>query len=305
MTNLIIPRLTPNSTTRLQLQGEVFGEYGISPSFEVKSPPAVPLISYQTIGLKVEPGPPQYGANGSAQFKFSKFTKLEATRTGFYRLRLLVRDALGRGDLKKKEIARLVSNSSDLSSLNGRDFNILDSRVSLTGKTWVVDLEVSNNYQPGVTTGNVDQNNSYVREVTVRRERSNFTVTIPKDNVFNNLINFKKPSTGVADIAVRDIPIYAYKNWYKEDTSKLPKLSMYDDQEINEKTPPTYSSGIRDAFLAGNSYTKSAFTDKKPNFVFYVAIARYYLRNGQWTGEWLQINKSNKAIWGKARLDGK
>ena len=304
MTKLIVSRLNKNSITKLMLKAEIFEEQGLSPSFEIKTPPAVPLMSYSNINLKVEPGPPQYTTNGSNQYYFSKYTKLEATRKGYYRLRVLILTNISRGELEPEETVRLRSNSTNLSDLDAEEFTVLKSYKSSTGKRWVLDLEVPEALKPGQDTATVDSDNSYVREVTIKRERSNFIVTIPRDSVYNNLVNARKPATGTLQLGVKDVPIYAYKNWYKENTSKIPKLSMYNNEEIDETTPPEYSSGMRDAFLSANSYQKMFFTDKKPNFAFYVSIARYYYRNGKWTGEWLQINKSNKAIWGRARLDG-
>jgi hypothetical protein len=310
MTKLTINTLWPNNNLRFAIEGEAYEEVAVSQSFQIKVPPACPLMSKEEIELTVGRPFDEYGGVGG-EFKFSKFSKQPHNRVGYYKLRILLKDAKDRKDLKKGDKVRIFSSSSLLDNLKGteigREYTILQSGLSQTGKTWVLDIEVPNFRALGADSGSVDPENSFVREVQPKRILSSFTVKISKDKVFDNLINVKSPVTGTPVKAVRDIPIYAFKNYDKENTAKIPKYLMLNGNKnltiVDEKTPPAYSTNLLQ-YANGPSFTNNFYIDSKPNFLFYVAIARYYLRDGKWRGEWLQINKSEKVIWGRATLNG-
>jgi hypothetical protein len=309
MEKLIIDNLWPNNTLRFALQGEAYEEVAISQTFKIKVPPAAHLISKSDVQVKVGPPIDQYGGAGE-QFNFSKFSRQPYNKSGYYVLRILLRDPKSPKNLKVGDKARIQTDSALLANLVGDNkfYTILYSAETITNKTWRVDLEVPIQYLPTVSSGNVNVNTSFVREVKPRKTLAQFTVSVEKDRVFDNLINVKKPATGQPVLAVKDIPIYAFVNFNKENSNKLPKLLMFKGAnnilEINEKRPPEYDEDMSKAYLAGPSFTQKLYIDEKRNFLFYVAIARYTRRNNKWYGDWLQKNKDGKAIWKKARLIG-
>jgi hypothetical protein len=305
MSKLVIPRLSPKSDIKFCLTGEVFEENPISSTFVIKVPPACPLINKTAIQLKVTSAPPIYTANGSKEFKFGGYKKFTYTKSGFYKFRIRLTTVKDRGSLKAGDTARIfVDGTTGLSALNANVFTIISSGPSPTGDAYVVDFEIPNSFVITSTYGFANPN-AYVREVTVKNERKTFQISLQKQEVFDQLIDIKNPATGTPRLVVKDMPIYAFKNYDKENSAKLPKKLLLNFDEINEETPPAYTIAMRDAYLAGTSYSKMLRSDENPNFIFYVAIARYKFANNKWTGEWLQKNSDNKAIWGKAILSGK
>lgn len=304
MSKLIIPRLQPKDKIKFVLTGELFGESPTSSIFEINVPPACPLISKTQILLTKEPADPTYTTNSSQQFYFAGFKKVTNHRTGFYTLRVRLVTTKNRGSLKKGDTARVITSSGLLTNLNANEYTILASGLSATQNSYVVDLEIPNAHTLGANSGTVNSSTDYIREVTVKTERKSFQISIPKEEVFDQLVNVKKVFLGITLNGVVDIPIYAYKQFDKENSSSLPKKILYNNIDIDEKTPPQYTDTLVTEYLSGPSYKKILRSDEKPNFLFYVAIARYTNTKGAWFGEWLQKNKEGRAIWGKAVLGG-
>ena len=126
-----------------------------------------------------------------------------------------------------------------------------------------------------------------------------FTVTIPNEEVFQKLINAKQNVSGVSDWIVRDIPIYAYRNYDGKIRAQDKLLLMFNDEEIKDSAPPTYSLQKEEALLVP-SYSVKWLVKEKPNYNFYVTIARYTKKGNEWKGEWLQVNSAKKPIWSRA-----
>lgn len=298
MSKLVIPGLKPEDSVKFYLTGEFYGENPSSISFNIDVPKACPLISKTNINLKVEDAKPENVAGPNAlTFNFNRYSKLNLPKQNRYKLRLTLTTKSERGTLKIGDTV-LVNAGGDLSSLNGNVFTIIGSGLTSNGQTAIIELDVRNTYNIPNARGSVSGS---ITEKYRKETYKKFTITTPK-NVFDNLINVRNPLKGTLVSQVIDIPIYAYKNFEGNDSVKEPRLLLFNKNiTINEKTPPEYNpNGFVPRYLQGNSYSAILRSDEKRNFLFYVAIARYRYANNKWSGQWLQVNKEDKAIWGKA-----
>jgi hypothetical protein len=300
MSKLVIPGLKPEDSVRFYLTGEFYGETPSSISFPIDIPKACPLISKTNIGLNVRAASDEVVRNNATIFPFNYYSKLTLSKKNFYKIRLRLGQRKDRGSLKVGDKVLVdVPSGSPLSNLDGQVFPIIASGPTSNNEAFIVDLEIPNSRAVSQPRGSVT--NSNLTEDYAIRKFKEFQITITK-NVFDNLINVRNPLKGTLVSQIIDIPIYAYKNFEGENSAKEPRLLFLNNTEINEKTPPAYSQNLVDAYLVGNSYKKRLRSDEKRNFLFYVAIARYRYANNKWSGQWLQVNKENKAIWGKAVL---
>lgn len=300
MSKLVIPGLKPEDSVKFYLTGEFYGENPSSISFNIDIPKACPLISKTNIGLNVKATSDEIVRNDASIFPFNYYSKLTLSKKNHYKIRLRLGQRKNRGTLKVKNTVLInVPGGSPLSNLNGQIFPIIASGPTSNNEAFIVDLEIPNSRVVSQARGSVT--NSSITEDYAIRKFKEFQITITK-NVFDNLINVRNPLRGTLVSQIIDIPIYAYKNFEGENSAKEPRLLFLNNTEINEKTPPAYSQNLVDAYLVGNSYKKRLRSDEKRNFLFYVAIARYSYANNKWSGQWLQVNKENKAIWGKAVL---
>jgi hypothetical protein len=180
---------------------------------------------------------------------------------------------------------------------------IYASNISNNKTGSYIDLRVSNTYQPTQTSGTANKTNDYLKESTGRKKQRRYTVQIPDAEVFQKLIDAKENTTGEPSWIVRDVPIYAYRNYDGKIKSSDKLLSMLNDSEISLKIPPEYSLNLRQNFLQ-KSFTRVFDIGDKPSYIFYVAIARYIKKGENWTGEWLQTGSSGNPFWSKAVKSG-
>lgn len=306
MKKLIINNLYPKNQYKFVLRGTVFEEEGTSSSFDINPPPGIPLLSKRDIKLDVSPRAGESFVGDNKTFNFSGFAKIPLDAT-YDTLRLRLRGGKNRGDLQKNDWVKFVSPESYFDNIDGRRYLVLKSYQSQTGKTWIVDIRVPKILIENVPSiGNTNPDNSYVVEVEKILKKSSFTITLPQQNIFDNLLNYSN---------IKDIPIYAFKNYDKTKVNgrQVPRHLLYGDLVngnnpsvvVNEKVPPDYltNQAMLNAFSAGPAYSKTLYTYREPDFVFYVAIARYTKENNVWSKEWLQVNKDNKAIWGVAKTN--
>lgn len=300
MSKLVIPGLKPEDSVKFYLTGEFYGENPSSISFNIDVPKACPLISKTNIELKVKASTDEIVRNNATIFPFTSYAKLTLSKKNFYKIRLRLGQRKSRGSLKVGDKVLInVPGGSPLSNLDGQVFPIIASGPTSNNEAFIVDLEIPNSRVVSQVRGLVT--NSNLTEDYAIKKFKEFEITIAK-NVFDNLINVRNPLKGTLVSQVIDIPIYAYKNFEGQNSAKEPRLLLLNNTEINEKTPPAHSQNLVNAYLVGNSYKKRLRSDEKRNFLFYVAIARYRYANNKWTGQWLQVNKEDKAIWGKAVL---
>ena len=282
------------------MTGEFYGENPSSIAFNIDVPKACPLISKTNIELKVKASTDEVERNGATVFPFNYYSKLTLSKKNFYKIRLRLGQKKDRGSLKIGDKVLIdVPGGSPLSNLDGQVFPIIASGPTSNNEAFIVDLEIPNSTVVSQVRGSVT--NSTLTEDYAIKKFKQFEITITK-NVFDNLINVRSPLKGTLVSQVMDIPIYVYKNFEGQNSAKEPRLLFLNNTEINEKAPPDWSQNLVDAYLVGNSYKKRLRSDEKRNFLFYVAIARYRYANNKWNGKWLQVNKENKAIWGKAVL---
>lgn len=296
MSKLVIPGLKSEENVKFYLTGEFYGENPSSVAFNINVPKACPLIYKTNIGLKVRNLTDEYVTNDATVFSFTSYSKLTISKKNAYKIRFRVNKSKERGTLKVGDTV-LVNSSGPLASLNGKVFKIIASVPSSNNDAFVVDIEVDSSISITQARGSVT--GSFTENYALRKFKE-FEITL-STSIFNNLINIRNPIKGTLISQVIDVPIYAYKNFEGENSTKEPRLLLFDNKiVINENTPPIFNNNFVNAYLAGNSYKNRLRSDQKRNFLFYVAIARYRYANNQWRGRWLQVNKEDKAIWGKA-----
>lgn len=113
---------------------------------------------------------------------------------------------------------------------------------------------------------------------------------------------------------VKDILVVAYKQWDKNLTDSIKRYYLTSSTKQNEtwevkEDPPSYQFA-KDHFCKNNEQitnfsTRIFFRDGK-KIAVYCTPVRYRLdkETNTWKGEWLQINKNKKVIWGRAESIG-
>ena len=193
----------------------------------------------------------------------------------------------------------ITAGDAGISTLNNKTVQVIANGILTDGGSFIK-LRVPTSFGvPSPTKKSVSPSTNSVTEFDGMVSNNKFTVTIPNEEVFQKLINAKQNVSGVSDWIVRDIPIYAYRNYDGKIRAQDKLLLMFNDEEINDSAPPTHSLQKEEALLVP-SYSVKWLVKEKPNYNFYVTIARYTKKNGEWKGEWLQVNSAKKPIWSKA-----
>jgi hypothetical protein len=303
MSQLNLKKLQPGDTVNFVVEGKIFENIARSAAIEVKIPTAAPLMSKVTTTYSPPVTIYTNTYNGGDEFGFIRFQKAGTLGASHYRLRLYFDTKKPKNQLSNGDIVRMIVNHSALTALNGQQATVYSSGISNDKSGSYIDLKVSNSYQTTQNSGNASKANNYLKESTGKKKQKKYTIQIPDAPVFQKLINVKEKVSGASSWAIRDIPIYAYRNYDGQIKSGDKLLSMLNDSEINFKEPPTYSLNLEENFLV-KSYTRIFDLGDKPNYMFYVAIARYTKKDGNWKGEWLQTSSSNKPVWSKAVKNG-
>jgi hypothetical protein len=303
MSQLNLKKLQPGDTVSFVVEGSIFEHIARSAAISLRVPTAAPLMSKVTTTYSPPVTVYTNVYNGGDQFGFTRFQKAGTLGSSHYRLRLYFDTKKPKNQLSNGDIVRIRTTTSTVAPLNGIEATVYSSGIANNKVGSYIDLKVSNSYQPTQNSGSTNQSNDYLKESTGRKKQKKYTIQIPDAPVFQKLINVKEKTTGVSSWAIRDIPIYAYRNYDGQIKSGDKLLSMLDNSEIDFKKPPEYSLSLEENFLV-KSYTRTFDIGDKPSYMFYVAIARYTKKNGQWDREWLQTNSSNKPFWSKAVKNG-
>lgn len=302
MSQLNLKKLQPGDTVSFVVEGSIFDHIARSAAISLRVPTAAPLMSKVTTTYS-PPVTVYTNTFSENEFGFIRYNKGPSIGLSHYRLRLYFDTIKPRNQFSNGDTIKIVAGHSTLTNLNDRQAQVIESGISNDKTGCYIVLKVQNDYQPTQNSATTSKISNYITEITGRKKQKKYTIQIPDAPVFQKLINVKEKPTGVSSWVVRDIPIYAYRNYDGKIRSGDKLLSMFDNSEISFKTPPTYSLSLEENFLV-KSYTRTFDIGDKPSYMFYVAIARYTKKNGEWSGEWLQTNSSNKPFWSKAVKNG-
>lgn len=297
MSNLVVDNINSEDKVNFYIEAEFFDDNVTSPILSFQTPKAAPLMHKVPIFVQSRSAPWESIVSDTKEVNFRKFVKRDLD-SNYYMLVLTIGDQEDRGQVSKDDYVRLVSDDPELSDLNGDRFKVLFSDLTSTKKTYQVKLRVGNSKTLNVDSGFVTPETSYLNVEEGRIKRQNFTISVPQDTVFNNLVSVRYPETGTLESSVRDVLIFAYKQ-YETNAGAIPKKLMSNDAEVTSDPPPDWSD-VKDEFFGKLSYSKTFSVRGATNFIFYVAIARYIYKDGKWTGRWLQKNSNNNPIWGRA-----
>lgn len=300
MTDLVIKNLQPSEKTKISLEGTLFGISTRSAAIEITAPPACPRMNIVKTTYKIDPG--KIRKTSANSYGFQRYLK-GATEGNFYTLVLYFSSTLPKRNLKAGDKIVMTAADSSISFLNNRILEVTANGILTNGGSFIKVRVLSSLGSPSPTKKSVSSTTNLVREFEGMVSVNKFTISIPNEEVFQKLINAKQNSSGVSDWIVRDIPIYAYRNYDGKIKASDKLLLMFNDEEIKDSKPPTYTLQKEEALLVP-SYSVTWEVKEKPNYNFYVAIARYIKKNGEWTGEWLQVNNAKKPIWSRAVKSG-
>lgn len=296
MTDLIVKNLQPSEKTKILLEGTLFGFSARSAAVEITAPPACPRMNVVKTTYTVDPGKEKKTTGNT--FGFNRYIK-GPTEGSNYNLTLYFSTKSARANLKVGDRVVMTAGDSGISTLNNKILQVIANGLLTDGGSFIK-LRVPTSFGiPSPTKKSVSSSTNSVREFDGMVSNNKFTVTIPNEEVFQKLINAKQNVSGVSDWIVRDIPIYAYRNYDGKIRAQDKLLLMFNDEEIKDSAPPTYSLQKEEALLVP-SYSVKWLVKEKPNYNFYVTIARYTKKNGEWKGEWLQVNSAKKPIWSRA-----
>lgn len=300
MTDLIVKNLQPSEKTKISLEGILFGFSARSAAVDITAPPACPRMNIVKTTYTVQPGKEKKTTGNT--FGFNRYIK-GPTEGSNYNLTLYFSTKSAKGNLKVGDRVVMTAGDSGISTLNNKILQVVANGILTDGGSFIK-LRVPTSFGiPSPTKKSVSSSTNSVREFDGMVSNNKFTVTIPNEEVFQKLINAKQNASGVSDWIVRDIPIYAYRNYDGKIRAQDKLLLMFNDEEIKDSAPPTYSLQKEEALLVP-SYSVKWLVKEKPNYNFYVTIARYTKKNGEWKGEWLQVNSAKKPIWSKAVKSG-
>lgn len=298
MTDLIVKNLQPSEKTKILLEGTLFGFSARSAAVEITAPPACPRMNVVKTTYTAVPGKEKKTTGNT--FGFNRYIK-GPTEGNNYNLILYFSTKSAKANLKVGDVIVMTAGDSGISFLNNRSLQVIANGTLTDGGSFIK-LRVPKppgDPIPSPTKKSVSPSTNNVREFDGMVSNNKFTVTIPNEEVFQKLINAKQNVSGVSDWIVRDIPIYAYRNYDGKIRAQDKLLFMFNDEEIKDSAPPAWSQEKQDALLVP-SYSVKWLIKEKPNYNFYVTIARYTKKNGEWKGEWLQVNSAKKPIWSKA-----
>lgn len=286
MAELSIPeKLNPNSKLDLELEVIMFGE-SVSYSFpSITVPKAAPLMSkVKGLNLKMENRERLLTGNNKS-FSFNKYKIMEDISQNRYKLLLVLTAEKIPGDLAVNDDVAI--NGSGLNNVVGIVLSIKDAKRNY------VYLSVNKSSKPNV------QNGGTITEINKRVSVKDVRVVLP-DTVIEGLVS-EKPRTSAEKGNIRDIPIFAYKQFNGKNTAAIKYKLMNNDKEINLKSPPVIADVVD--YIGRKTYDKSFKINDEAgqNILCFVAIARYIYDGTKWNGEWLQINSSKDVIWGRAR----
>jgi len=300
MTDLVIKNLEPSEKTKILLEGNMFGFSARSAAIEITAPPACPRMNIVKTSYKVDPG--KIRKLTGNEFGFYRYAK-GATIGNSYKLRFFFLSKTPKRNLNVGDRIRILAADSGISFLNGQVLKIIANGILTTGNSFIEIQVPSSLGNPSPSQKSVSSSTNSVKEFDGMVSVNKFTVSIPNQEVFQKLINAKEKSSGVSDWVVRDIPIYAYRNYDGKIKAQDKLLLMFNDEEIKDSQPPTYTLQKEEALLVP-SHSITWEVKEKPNYNFYVAIARYTKKNNEWKGEWLQVNSAKKPIWSRAVKSG-
>ena len=304
MTDLIVKNLQPSEKTKILLEGTLFGFSARTAAVEITAPPACPRMN--VVKTEYTPVPGKEKKTTGNTFGFNRYIK-GVTEGSSYSLILYFSTKTAKSNLKVGDQIVITAGDAGISTLNNKTVQVIANGILTDGGSFIK-LRVPTSFGvPSPTKKSVSPSTNSVTEFDGMVSNNKFTVTIPNEEVFQKLINAKQNVSGVSDWIVRDIPIYAYRNYdgkiRAQDKLKLmfnPSSSNTPGtEEIKDSAPPAWSPEKQDALLVP-SYSAKWLVQEKPNYNFYVTIARYTKKNGEWKGEWLQVNSAKKPIWSKA-----
>ena len=296
MTDLIVKNLQPSEKTKILLEGTLFGFSARTAAVEITAPPACPRMN--VVKTEYTPVPGKEKKTTGNTFGFNRYIK-GVTEGSSYSLILYFSTKTAKSNLKVGDKIVITAGDAGISTLNNKTVQVIANGILTDGGSFIK-LRVPTSFGvPSPTKKSVSPSTNSVTEFDGMVSNNKFTVTIPNEEVFQKLINAKQNVSGVSDWIVRDIPIYAYRNYDGKIRAQDKLLLMFNDEEINDSAPPTHSLQKEEALLVP-SYSVKWLVKEKPNYNFYVTIARYTKKNGEWKGEWLQVNSAKKPIWSKA-----
>ena len=296
MTDLIVKNLQPSEKTKILLEGTLFGFSARTAAVEITAPPACPRMN--VVKTEYTPVPGKEKKTTGNTFGFNRYIK-GVTEGSSYSLILYFSTKTAKSNLKVGDKIVITAGDAGISTLNNKTVQVIANGILTDGGSFIK-LRVPTSFGvPSPTKKSVSSSTNSVKEFEGMVSNNKFTVSIPNEEVFQKLINAKQNVSGVSDWIVRDIPIYAYRNYDGKIRAQDKLLLMFNDEEINDSAPPTHSLQKEEALLVP-SYSVKWLVKEKPNYNFYVTIARYTKKNGEWKGEWLQVNSAKKPIWSKA-----
>ena len=296
MTDLIVKNLQPSEKTKILLEGTLFGFSARTAAVEITAPPACPRMNVVKTEYTAVPGKEKKTTGNT--FGFNRYIK-GVTEGSSYSLILYFSTKTAKSNLKVGDKIVITAGDAGISTLNNKTVQVIANGILTDGGSFIK-LRVPTSFGvPSPTKKSVSSSTNSVKEFEGMVSNNKFTVSIPNEEVFQKLINAKQNVSGVSDWIVRDIPIYAYRNYDGKIRAQDKLLLMFNDEEINDSAPPTHSLQKEEALLVP-SYSVKWLVKEKPNYNFYVTIARYTKKNGEWKGEWLQVNSAKKPIWSKA-----
>lgn len=281
--------LSPGDKIDFELEINIFGET-LSQQFSFVTPEAPPLISkVKGINVKVE-NKDNYFTGNNKSFAFSKYKKLENISESRYKLLIILNANKVPGDLAPDDDVLLTCAEAG--------FNNVPAVVLGTNnkKKNYVYLSVNKNNQPS---SNIDNNTSgTIVEIKKKIKKREVTVSLP-ERLLNTLIS-EKPKSTPEKGNIEDIVIYAYKQFDGANTSSIKYKLMTNGNDVNLQTPP--SKSVANDYRDKKSFKKMFTLNDKDGqkIICYVSIARYTYNGTEWVGEWLQTDKLDKTIWGKA-----
>ncbi len=183
-----------------------------------------------------------------------------------------------------KDKIKITSTSGALSTLNNLERNVI------LKNTRYVKIFVPKTFPVG--TGTVTPANNYINEQIQVVDGKRYRINVPNDYIKSFTYN---------DV-VRDILIFTFRQSSTALTPGMVKKSMHNSEDIDESTPPTYTTALRDAYAKKQAYSRF-LANRNGGFIdFYVAVARYtYNYNtSSWEGEWLHKRPDGKTYWSVA-----
>lgn len=297
MSNLTIGKdLSPGDKVTFRIKSEFYGRV-VSSDLKFIVPEACHLISkvdniFYTKKIvatkKIDP----------TVFNVVNYAKGGAIGSSHYRLKLTLETSKNVNDLNPSESkVRLDSGpSGKLAQLDYDTCSQVFQIIPVPGNSnkKIIHLKVPNSLQPTTASGSVV--NTTLNEIIKTVKVQEFTVSVPS-TIHKNLIS-KKPPGAPKKGAVEDLVIYAYKRYDKDDDASIKKKLMYNEDLIDESTPPDHSLALN--YRLKNSYSKTFDINNEKNIEFYISIARYSYNGTAWVGDWLQKNNSGNTIWKRA-----